>query len=287
MENIHNNFVGHPYARTLRFFEAYSHYDHRQGENYVFMMLSMDKLNTIDELFSRKLFITGKNFKADIIMKELPIEICAPLAGFYKYTIRQNYSGVVEVRHNILQDVYDCFNANIFRLFKESKEPTIVSCGEYIMNLTELSEKYDEQIKEIVQYAKDVYHIDAEELSKEIRSRKKNLYKNLRKIKDLNEESNDYQTTKQKIQDDLDFVLKYKLRMSGYDKELLNEILSSSQSHIKDILFNEDLRISVIGLVALVGVIVLLPSPIFKVISFVICGVIIILALAYYSSRVR
>ena len=227
---MHNNYVGHPYARTLRFFEAYSHcpYDY-PGENFAVLMLSMDKLNTIDELFSIRLRITNKRFKRNIIEKELPIEICTPLAGRYEYTFGQDYRGVDEVRHNMLQDVYDCFNTNVFRLFKESKEPTIVSCGECIVNLTELSEKYDEQIKEIVQYAKDMYHIDAEELSNEIRSRKESLYKNLRKIKDLKKNTNDYQSTKHKIQDDLDFVLKYKLRMSGYDKELLNEIFSSVQ----------------------------------------------------------
>jgi hypothetical protein len=98
-----------------------------------------------------------------------------------------------------------------------------------------------------------VYHIDAEELSKEIRSRKESLYKNLRKIKDLNKESNDYQSTKQKIQDDLDFVLKYKLRMSSDDIELLDKFLSSGRSHIYDIIYDENLRISLIGLVASVG----------------------------------
>ena len=73
--------------------------------------------------------------------------------------------------------------------------------------------------------------------------------------------------------------------MSGYDQELLNEILSSGKSPIKDILYNEDLRISVIGLVALVGFIAILPAPIFKLIVIVISGVIILLALALSSVR--
>lgn len=286
MENMHNNYIGHPYSRTLRFFEVYSHcpYDYPR-EDFAKLMLSMDKLTTIDELFETKLLITNKHFKTNIIIENLPYEICAALAGRYGYLFRQDYRAIEELRHNMLQDVYDCFNANILRLFKESKESTIVSCGEYIVNLTELSEKYDEQIKEIVQYAKDMYHIDAEELSNEIRSRKESLYKNLRKIKDFKKNTNDYQSTKQKIQENLDFVLKYKMRTSGHDKELLNEILSNGQSPIKDILYNENLRISVIGLVALVGVIVLLPSPIFKLISIVIFGVILIIALALYSGR--
>jgi hypothetical protein len=285
-ENMHNNYVGHPYARTLRFFEAYSHCPYAySSENFAELMLSMDKLTTIDELFEMKLLITNKHFKTNIIIQNLPYEICAALAGRYGYLFRQDYRAIEELRHNMLQDVYDCFNTNVFRLFKESKEPTIVSCGECIVNLTELSEKYDEQIKEIVQYAKDMYHIDDEELSNEIRSRKESLYKNLRKIKDFKKNTNDYQSTKHKIQDDLDFVLKYKLRMSGYDQELLNEILSSGKSPIKDILYNEDLRISVIGLVALVGFIAILPAPIFKLIVIVISGVIILLALALSSVR--
>lgn len=271
-ENMHNNYVGHPYARTLRFFEAYYRCPYAySSENFAELMLSMDKLTTIDELFEMKLLITNKHFKTNIIIQNLPYEICAALAGRYGYLFRQDYRAIEELRHNMLQDVYDCFNTNVFRLFKESKEPTIVSCGECIVNLTELSEKYDEQIKEIVQYAKNVYHIDAEELSKEIRSRKESLYKNLRKFKDLNKKSNNYKSTKQKIKDDLDFVLKYKMRTLGSDKELFGEFLSSGKSHIYDIIYDENLRISVIGLVAMVGFIAFFsPTLALSVIVFLV-----------------
>lgn len=265
MEDLNNNYVGHPYARTLRFFDAYYHCPYYYSRsNYAELMLSMDKLTTIDELFNTRILISHNWFKSKII-EGLPIEICAPLAGRYEYTFRQDYRSVDELRRNMLQDVYDCFNTNIFRLFKESKEPTILSCGEYIVNLTDLSEKYDEQIKEIVQYAKDVYHIDAEELSKEIRSRKESFHNNLRKIKDLEKTTNDYQSAKQKIQDDLNFFFKYKWRTSRYDIERFKDFLPTNNtngySYIKDIIYNSDLRISVIGFVAFIGVIFLL-SPI-------------------------
>ena len=137
----------------------------------------------------------------------------------------QSGRSVIALNHTIDQDVYYIFNTNVFRLFKELKEPTLSSFGECIVNLTEFSEQYDKQIEEVVQYSKDVYNIDAEELSNEIVSRKKSLHKNWREFNDFKEEMNGYQSAKQKVMDDLDFVLKYKWRPTIYDEKFNSEFL--------------------------------------------------------------
>lgn len=228
-----NDYSKYSFARTLRFFEAYYPYD-TEKVNYADLMLSMNKLSTIDELLSVRNRIIEKYFKDYIVLCKLPKEICIPLAVGSHEDFGQSGSSVRALNHTIDQDVYDCFNTNVFRLFKESKEPTLSSCGECIVNLTEFSEKYDKQINEVVQYSKEVYNIDAEELSKEIVSRKKSLHKNWREFKDFKEEMNGYQSAKQKVKDDLDFVLKYKWRPTKYDKELYGDFLPLEMRNIPE-----------------------------------------------------
>ena len=132
------------------------------------------------------------------------------------------------------KEVYECFNANIIRLFKESKEPTISFCGEYIVNMSSGSSTYDEQIKEILQYAKEVYNIDAEELSKELCSRKARLHTRRVSFNNFKEGMNGYISAKQKVQEDLDLVLKYKWRLTKFEKNLYSEFLPQEMRIIPD-----------------------------------------------------
>lgn len=218
-----NDYSKYSYERTLRFFEAYYPYD-TEKVNYADLMLSMNKQSTIDELLSIRNRIIRKHFK-DYIVFKLPKEICVPLAVGSNERFGQSGRSVIALNHTIDQDVYYIFNTNVFRLFKELKEPTLSSFGECIVNLTEFSEQYEKQIEEVVQYSKDVYNIDAEELSNEIVSRKKSLHKNWREFNDFKEEMNGYQSAKQKVMDDLDFVLKYKWRPTIYDEKFNSEFL--------------------------------------------------------------
>ena len=228
-----NDYSKYSYARSLQFFEAYYPYD-TEKVNYAELMLSMNKLSTIDELLSIRNRIISKYFKNYIVLCKLPKEICIPLAIGSNERFGQSGNSVRALNHTIDQDVYDCFNTNVFRLFKESKEPTLFSCGECIVNLTEFSEKYDKQINEVVQYSKEVYNIDAEELSKEIVSRKKSLHKNWREFKDFKEEMNGYQSAKQKVKNDLYVDLKYKWRPTIYDEKFNSEFLPQEMRIIPD-----------------------------------------------------
>ena len=56
-----NDYSKYRYARTLQFFEAYYPYD-TENVNYAELLLSMDKLSTIDELFSVRERIIDKHF---------------------------------------------------------------------------------------------------------------------------------------------------------------------------------------------------------------------------------
>ena len=123
------------------------------------------------------------------------------------------------------KDVYGCFNANIIRLFKESKEPNLSFYGECIVNMSNGSATYDEQIKEVVQYAKEIYNIDAEELSKELCSRKTRLHNRRVSFNFFKKGMNGYISAKQKVQEDIDFIMKYKWRLTKFDKDLYSEFL--------------------------------------------------------------
>ena len=221
---MQNDFNGHPYARTLRFFEAYYPYD-TEKVNYAELMLSMDKVSTIDELFSIRNRILDKYFEMDIILLKMPQDACQPLTAGSLERFGQSGRTLDAIRDNKRKDIDGCFNANIIRLFKESKDPNLLFCGECIVNMSKDSENYDEQIKEIVQYAQEANNIDAEELSKELRLRKESLHKKRLDFDNYEEGMNGYQSAKQKIQEDFDFVMKYKWRLTKFDKDRYSDFL--------------------------------------------------------------
>ena len=214
----------HKYARTLRFFEAYYPYD-TEKVNYAELMLSMDKLSTIDELFSIRNRILDKYFDMEIILLKMPEDACQPMAEGSLETFGQSTRSLDAISDNKRKDVNGCFNANIIRLFKESNEPTLLFCGECIVNMSKESANYNKQIKEIVQYAKEVYNIDAEELSKELCSRKTRLDKRRIRFDDFKEGMNGYLSVKQEVQEDLDYIMKYNWRLTNSEKDRYCEFL--------------------------------------------------------------
>ena len=221
---MQKDYKKHPYARTLRFFEAYYPYD-TEKVNYAELMLSMDKLSTIDELFSVKNRILDKYFEIDIILLKMPQDICQPLAEGSFEPFGQSGRSLDALDNNIKKDVCGCYNVNIIRLYKESKESNLLYCGECIVNMSKESANYNKQIKEIVQYAKEVYNIDAEELSKELCSRKTRLDKRRMRFDDFKEGMNGYLSVKQEVQEDLDYIMKYNWRLTNCEKDRYCEFL--------------------------------------------------------------
>ncbi|SHL73380.1 hypothetical protein SAMN04488494_0598 [Xylanibacter ruminicola] len=212
------NYDEHPYARTLRFFEAYYPYD-TEDVNYAELMLSMDKLSTIDELFTVRNRIIDKHFTSGIYLLKMPKDVCEPLAIGSRDRFGQSYRSMSTLHNNIKKDVCEYYNANVIRLFKDSKEVSYSICGEFIVNLSKESAKYEEQINEIVQCAKVVHNIDVDSLSKELYSRKKSLHEKRLRFDKFEKGMNGYVSAKQDVQEDLDFLIGFKWRMTSFEKE--------------------------------------------------------------------
>ena len=227
-----NDYSKYRYARTIRFFEAYYPYD-TENVNYAELMLSMDKLSTIDELFSVEERISNKYFSSTIIFVNLPEDICKPLAVGSGERFGQTGRSIDALNRNMRKDIFECYNANIIRIFKESKDPTISFCGECIVNMLDGFDSFDEQKKEIIKYAKEEFNID-EELSRELSSRKTRLHDRLYTFNKFKEEMNGYISAKQKVQEDLDFIMQYKWRLSKYDKDLFSEFLPPEMRNIPE-----------------------------------------------------
>ena len=181
-----------PYARTLRFFDAYYPYD-VEDVHYDDVMLSMNECVTIDELISVRERLKEKvknTFHYEDLSKDIIRELLKSASVYANY--QSEYS---RIQDNLRADINVCYDENVFRLFKESETITANSCGECFVNLSYCWEgsTYKELI---IREAKERANIDVSELLETIAKRHKEFEKHWNEYKKFKEGMNGYNAAK-------------------------------------------------------------------------------------------
>lgn len=225
-----DNFDTYSYARTLRFFEAYYPYD-TEDVHYANVMLSMNQCKTIDELIEIRerlkekinklggfLFLNKDKFPENII-EELN-----------KRNVEELPKNIVEFKHfstniqeNLMSDVESCYNDNVFRLFKESGKITPQTCGEAYINLSCFDE--NSKHKDLIIYeAKEKANIDVSDLLFSISQRYKDFLEHWKKFKEFTVGMNGYNSAKEVVEDDFEYLKKFDWRLLPEQISLYSEI---------------------------------------------------------------
>lgn len=212
------------YGRTLRFFEAYYPYD-TEDVHYANVMLSMNQCKTIDELIAvrERLKEKAEKVRSYTILDKIPKNIIDELSKVAKMDSVLYNDKTYRIKSNIELDANSCYDENLFRLFKESKEITEASCGECFVNMTNCepnSAYYDKIITE----AKERAGLDVSGLLNTIARRYKEFGDHWRVYNGFKEGMNGYNAAKKAVEDDLEYLKKFNWRLLPKQKSLYSEI---------------------------------------------------------------
>ena len=180
-----NDYSEYTYGRTLRFFEAYYPFD-TEDVHYANVMLSMKQCKTIDELIAvrERLKKKAENVRNYEILDKLPKNIVDDLSKVAKADSPLYRDTSYRIKTNIESDVNSCYDENLFRLFKESKEITERSCGECFVNMACCTPKCTYKDK-IISEAREKAGIDVSGLLMTIARRYKEFEENWNTYKAL------------------------------------------------------------------------------------------------------
>lgn len=219
MENMDN----YPYARTLRFFEAYYPYD-VEDVHYAEVLLSMKICSSIDELLSIRECIKEKISKiTQSSIEKLPDDISTELSECVSKVLGWNTVGFKRLKENLRADINSCYEENLFRLFKESKTITAHSCGECFINLYYCS-KYSKYKDMISHEAKERAGLHVSELLETIAKRYEDFRKHWHEYKEFKEEMNGYNEAKQTVEEDFEYLKQFNWRLLPWQKSYYSEI---------------------------------------------------------------
>lgn len=210
-----NDYSNYSYGRILRFFDAYYPYDN-EDIHYSEVIISMNQCSTIDELISIRERLKEK-VKKITDFKILPKDIIKELSIINN---RQLYGSIQD---NLIHDIDSCYDENILRLLSESDNITEQLCGECFINLSycfELSENKDL----IIQLANERAKIDVSELLVTIAKRYESFKEHWIEFKRFNKEMNGYNSAKKVVEEDFEYLKKFKWRLLPWEKEYYFEI---------------------------------------------------------------
>lgn len=212
------------YGRTLRFFEAYYPYD-TEDVHYANVMLSMRHCKTIDELIAvrERLKEKAEKVRNYEILGKLPKSVVDDLSKVAKADSPLYRDTSYRIKTNIESDANTCYDENLFRLFKESKEITEISCGECFVNMTHCapnSAYYDK----IVIEAKERAGIDVSGLLNTIARRYREFGEHWNTYSTFKEGMNGYNAAKLAVEDDLEYLKQFNWRLLPAQKSLYSKI---------------------------------------------------------------
>lgn len=258
-------FDEYTYGRTLRFFEAYYPYD-TEDVHYDEVMLSMSQCKTIEELIAvrERLKEKAEKVRSYTILDKIPQNIIDELSRVAKMDSVLYQDKTYRIKSNIESDANSCYDENLFRLFKESKEITESSCGECFVNMTNCvpnSAYYDK----IVTEAKERADLDVSGLLNTIARRYKEFGDHWRVYNGFKEGMNGYNAAKKAVEDDLEYLKKFNWRLLPKQRSLYSkidrvEIRKAVEAEVKKRKENRKWAIAkiIIGVILFVGVMALL-----------------------------
>lgn len=207
-QNTNNKYPDSPYGRTLRFFDAVYPFD-TEDIHYSDIFLSMNQCTSIDELFAvyHQLKDCCYKIRMRVSLNKLPIGVVKEL--------EKGISFNDSIYSLINKDIENCYNENIFRLFKEKDNITPNICGEYYINLTSMYSPYKECI---IREAKEKANIDVTELLDTINKRYFAFLEYWKEFKKFDWKMNGYQQAKQTVKDDYEYLKQFNWRQTSSDK---------------------------------------------------------------------
>ena len=212
------------YGRTLRFFEAYYPFD-TEDVHYANVMLSMRQCKTIDELIAvrERLKEKAEKVRNYEILGKLPKSIVDDLSKVAKADSPLYRDTSYRIKTNIESDANSCYDENLLRLFKESKEITEKSCGECFVNMTYCTSDSTYKDK-IISEARERAGIDVSGLLNTIARRYREFGEHWNTYKTFKEGMNGYNAAKLAVEDDLEYLKQFGWRLLPAQKALYSRI---------------------------------------------------------------
>ncbi len=209
-----NDFSEYKYGRVLRFFDAYYPYD-TEDIHYSEVLLSMNNCSSIDELITirERLKKKIKTIKAEPLSK-MPKEIIEESIKFC--SIHDTLYTALE--SNLRSDVNSCYDENVLRLLRETKEITANFCGECFLNLSDCVERSENKVL-IINEAKERANIDVSDLLETIAQRYEDFRNHWTKYKGFEIGMNGYDAAKQDVEDDFEYLKQFNWRLLPEEKK--------------------------------------------------------------------